>query len=79
MQTYTVTFLTQKISVRVSEGCDLLQTQILAGLHPDAPCGGKGSCGKCRVWLNGLEVLACQTEVTRDMTVLTELEKEERS
>jgi uncharacterized 2Fe-2S/4Fe-4S cluster protein (DUF4445 family) len=76
MQTYTVTFLPQKISVRVSEGCDLLQTQILAGLHPDAPCGGKGSCGKCRVWLNGLEVLACQTEVTRDMTVLTEPEKE---
>ena len=76
MQTYTVTFLPQKISVRVSEGCDLLQTQILAGLRPDAPCGGKGSCGKCRVWLNGLEVLASQAEVTRDMTVLTEPEKE---
>ena len=76
MRNYTVTFLPQNISVQVPEGHDLLQAQILAGLRPDAPCGGKGTCGKCLVWLNGQEVLACQTEVTRDMTVLTEPEKE---
>ncbi len=36
----------------------------------DAPCGGTGRCGKCRVWVNGEEVLACQTPITGDMTLL---------
>lgn len=40
-----------------------------AGLHPNAPCGGKGTCGKCRVLVDGQERLACQTMVDRDMTV----------
>ena len=76
MGKFTVTFLPQNCSVAVSENCDLLQAQILAGLRPDAPCGGKGTCGKCQVWIDGQEVLACQTKVDRDMTVRTEPEKE---
>ncbi len=35
----------------------------------DAPCGGQGTCGKCKVLLDGREVLACQTEICRDCTV----------
>ncbi len=35
----------------------------------NAPCGGRGTCGKCKVLLEGREVLACQTPVDRDMTV----------
>ena len=42
----------------------------MAGLRPDAPCGGRGSCGKCRVLADGREVLACRTAVERDVTVL---------
>ncbi len=38
--------------------------------QPDAPCGGKGTCKKCRVKIGGEEVLACQTAVDRDMTVV---------
>ena len=76
MTQYTVTFQPDGVSVQVPAGSDLLQVQIAAGLRPDAPCGGKGTCGKCRVWIGGREVLACQTEVNRDMTVLTEPEKE---
>ena len=76
MGKFTVTFLPQGIVVSVDAGQSILQAQIQAGLHPDAPCGGKGTCGKCRVWLEGQEVLACQTEVDRDMTVKTEPEKE---
>ena len=34
-----------------------------------APCGGQGKCGKCRVTLDGREVLACAVTVDRDMTV----------
>ena len=75
MMQYTVTFLPENRSITVPAGTTLLQAQILAGLRPDAPCGGKGTCGKCRVLLEGAEVLACQTEVDRDMTVRTEEEE----
>lgn len=44
-----------------------------AGVAPDAPCGGRGTCGKCRVRIaeNGAvrEVLACQTPADRDMEI----------
>ena len=69
MKQYTVTFLPGGTTVTVDAGTTVLQAQIHAGLHPDAPCGGNGTCGKCRVELDGREVLACQTEVDRDMTV----------
>ena len=71
MKQYTVTFLPEGKAVTVPENTDLLQAQILAGLRPDAPCGGRGTCGKCRVWIDGQEVLACQTPVDRNLTVQT--------
>ena len=46
---YTVTFLPQNISIEVAEGTTLLAAEQEAGLEPDAPCGGKGDCGKCKV------------------------------
>ena len=69
MSDVTVTFLPEGISVPVPRGCTLLQAQIEAGLHPDAPCGGNGTCGKCLVILDGREVPACRTRADRDMTV----------
>ncbi len=74
---YQVTFLPEGRTVTVSGGT-LLEAQIAAGLRPDAPCGGRGTCGKCRVLLQGAEVLACQTAVDRDMTVTTGQETENR-
>ena len=74
MKQYTATFYPERRSVTVPEDTTLLQAQILAGLRPDAPCGGKGTCGKCRVILEGQEVLACRTPVDRDMTVHTRRE-----
>ena len=71
MTQYTVTFRPDDRSVSISAGTTLLQAQIAAGLRPDAPCGGKGTCGKCRVMLEGKEVLSCQTPVDRDMVVFT--------
>lgn len=44
----------------------LLQKHALA---PDAPCGGNGVCGKCKVTVDAVECLACQTVVDRDMQV----------
>ena len=71
MKLYTITFLPDGISVPVEAGTTLLAAQIQAGLHPDAPCGGKGTCGKCRVTLEGQEVLACQKIADRDMVAVT--------
>lgn len=70
MERYTVLFQPNNVEVQVDSGTTLLQAQILAGLHPDAPCGGKGTCGKCRVTLDGHEILSCQRLVNRDMKVL---------
>ena len=75
---YSITFLPRNVRVSVEENTTLLRAQIAAGLRPDAPCGGKGTCGKCRVWVEGQEVLACQTLVHADMTVVTEQEKDVR-
>ena len=68
-----VTFLPDRITIAVPRGSTLLQAQIAAGLHPDAPCGGKGTCGKCRVIADGKPVLACQTQAADHMTVLLPL------
>ncbi len=35
----------------------------------DAPCGGQGTCGKCKILVDGREALACRTPADRDMTV----------
>ena len=70
MKQYAVTFLPAGITVPVEPGTTLLQAERLAGLSPNAPCGGKGTCGKCKVTTQaGAIVLACQTIVDRDMTV----------
>lgn len=61
---------------------NLLEALRQNNLAPEAICGGAGSCGKCKVWVDGEAVLACRTEIVRDievrlcpkekMTVLTE-------
>ncbi len=78
MKSFTVTFLPDNIITEAPAGSTILQAQIAAGLHPDAPCGGKGTCGKCRVTVDGKEVLACQTIVKHDMAVFTETEDGEK-
>ena len=65
-----VTFLPDNITIDTESGTTVLQALIAAGLHPDAPCGGKGTCGKCTVETDGKTVLACQTKVQDKMTVV---------
>ncbi|MCQ2512402.1 MAG: ASKHA domain-containing protein, partial [Lachnospiraceae bacterium] len=71
---YTIKILPKDINVEVEQGTSLLDVQIKAGLQPDAPCGGAGTCGKCLVDVllaNGTfeTVKACQTLVDQDMTI----------
>ncbi len=81
MAVYTVFFSGEKKQISVEEETNLLEAQIQAGLHPNAPCGGQGKCGKCLVRMRKPEeearvVKACCEKVTGDVTVET-LEKED--
>jgi len=69
MSTYPVRILPVDRTLTVAAGTVLLQALQQAGLHADAPCGGNGTCGKCKVLVDGNEVLACQYTVDRPMTV----------
>ncbi|MBQ3503922.1 MAG: DUF4445 domain-containing protein [Oscillospiraceae bacterium] len=51
-------------------GSNLQEVLREAGIYLDAPCGGKGTCGKCKVTIGGEEVPACRTTICRDMTVI---------
>lgn len=74
MKKYQIDFVKEGISVQVEAGTTLLEAQTAAGLVPDAPCGGKGNCKKCKVRVDGQTVLACQTVVQSDLVVDTETE-----
>ena len=67
--THTVTVLPHKLNIAAETGACLLEVLRGAGLTVDAPCGGEGRCGKCKVLADGKEVLACRTKVRGDMTV----------
>ena len=65
-----ITLPEKNITLSVAAGANLLDALKENGIYPDAPCGGKGTCGKCTVQINGADVLACRTVVDRDMTVV---------
>ena len=66
---HCVTVLPENRILSANNGDSLLTLLRSAQLLPDAPCGGNGTCGKCRVLVDGQTVLACQTRVDGDMTV----------
>ena len=70
MHTVTIHWGTQTRKVRAEDGMDLLRLLEKEQIIISAPCQGKGRCGKCRVTADGKEVLACQTPIHGDMTVL---------
>lgn len=51
--------------IEVNKGENLLNVARKAGINIDAPCGGKGSCGKCRVIIEKGEVT---TQPTTELT-----------
>jgi len=48
-----VRFLAGGRAIRVRAGSTVMDAALLAGVWIDAPCGGEGRCGKCRVKLSG--------------------------
>lgn len=59
----------QSIVCIVPQGTNLMTALQDSRVFLDAPCGGNGKCGKCKVLIDGQEVLACQITVDADMTV----------
>lgn len=61
----------RELSTEASQGETVLQVIVRSGIGGfDAPCGGRGVCGKCRVQIDGQAQLACQTPVRPDMRVV---------
>lgn len=76
---FEIRFVSEGIRCRVKEGQTILDAEIAAGIQPDAPCGGQGTCGKCRVTVNGKSVLACQTKAESGMRIDTGKKKKTKA
>ncbi len=50
-------------------GEKLSDTLIKNHISVEHPCGGRGTCGKCRVLVNGVEELSCRYIITDDIAV----------
>lgn len=64
-----VRILPQQIQLNIPKGTNLIEALRGAGLGVDAPCGGKGTCGKCTVTVDGQKVRSCGYTVESDITV----------
>ena len=64
-----VSIPSKKLKITAAPGANLLDVLTHSGIYPDAVCGGNGTCGKCRVFVDGVEALACKTVVVQDISV----------
>lgn len=58
METYSVTFQPDGVTVEAARGKSLLEVAAAAGVAVNAVCGGDGVCGKCRVIVKSGKVTA---------------------
>ena len=58
------------ITTKAEPGSMLSDVLAGNGFYIDMPCGGNGTCGKCRVSINGREELACRYNVMSDISVV---------
>lgn len=72
-----LTFVRENIVLRLPGGTTLLAAQQAAELQPEAPCGGRGTCGKCLVEIRApgeaqwRQVKACLTHAESDLEIRT--------
>lgn len=69
MEKILITLLPGARAISGEQGQLLMDAMRAAGIAIDAPCGGKGTCGKCRVLVDGKEERACQYRLTSPVTV----------
>ena len=66
---HQITILPNGLTLSAEHNAVLLDVLRANHLAPETPCGGNGTCGKCRVRVGDKTVLSCQTVVDRDMVV----------
>lgn len=59
---HTLTFRPQDAVVRVPTGTTVFEAASWAGVTIDSTCGGRGTCGKCRVRVLGGEIPPTETD-----------------
>ena len=68
-----IVFLPNQVEILVPYGTLLSDAAKSAGVFIDSPCGGNGTCGKCKALLTEdgrtQNVLSCQKRVVRDCSV----------
>ena len=65
-----ITFLPMNIEAQVTPGETILQAATRAGVNIDGNCAGMGTCGKCKVKVEGKGyTLACETRATDGMVI----------
>ncbi|KJS23575.1 MAG: hypothetical protein VR72_00190 [Clostridiaceae bacterium BRH_c20a] len=95
MKNYKVKVLPIGIEMSVTQGNTLMKALIEAGIYIEGPCGGRGTCGKCKIEvanpdsqeinpdgtseIKGESKLACRLEVDRDMVVIVPQAKVDES
>lgn len=64
-----MTFLPDELNVEVShKACSVLDVALSEGIEIDHTCGGNGTCGTCRVWVEaGLEKIGERNEIEKEM------------
>lgn len=62
--------LPDDLNILVEENTLLRDALKVVDIYISYPCGGKGTCGKCMVELNGVSVKACETNITKDSEVI---------
>ena len=69
-------FPNQQKTINAPAGATIAEACAIAGVSLNTACGGKGNCGKCSVLIKSgnltMEVLACQYNVSDNMSVYTE-------
>jgi uncharacterized 2Fe-2S/4Fe-4S cluster protein (DUF4445 family) len=79
---YKITFPEEKKSLQTSPDMTIMQAAQALEISLDAPCGGRGKCGKCLVEVTTEEgtriVKACQSRIDKDMSVRV-IHREEKS
>ena len=84
---HRVTFFPGNVAVDVNNNETILDAAVAADVYIDASCGGEGTCGKCRVIIEGPHngsvdkngyVLACQTSPKGELSVFVPTRDESR-
>ncbi len=76
MNECTVTFLPSEKSIAASPGASIMELARILNIAPSFRCGGKGTCGRCRVVVKeGREALGPLTEAEQNLLAPEEIKR----